>query len=185
MKNIIIVHGAYGNPEENWIPWLKLELEKLGCNVIAPKFPTPEGQSLENWFKVFREFHYLLTADTIVVGHSLGPAFLLKVIENLDLSIRSAFFVAGFISHLGLNEFDEINVSFYNKKFDWKKIKKNCNNFHLYYSDNDPYVPVEKSYEIAKNLRIEPKLVAGAGHFNSKSGYTKFELLFNDIRKEL
>ena len=56
MKNIFIIHGAYGNPEENWIPWLKTELERLGCNVSAPRFPTPENQSLENWTKIFNKY---------------------------------------------------------------------------------------------------------------------------------
>lgn len=41
MANVIIIHGAYGNPEENWFPWLKKELEKLDCRVFVPKFPTP------------------------------------------------------------------------------------------------------------------------------------------------
>jgi len=40
MANIFIIHGAYGNPDENWIPWLKTELEKLGNRVFVPKFPS-------------------------------------------------------------------------------------------------------------------------------------------------
>ena len=35
---VIIVHGAYGSPQENWILWLKRGLEKLGCEVIVPLF---------------------------------------------------------------------------------------------------------------------------------------------------
>ncbi|MDP3988435.1 MAG: hypothetical protein Q8P80_04820 [Candidatus Levybacteria bacterium] len=49
----VIFHGAYGNPEENWFPQLKEELEALGQKVVVPKFPTPQNQNLESWMKVF------------------------------------------------------------------------------------------------------------------------------------
>ena len=52
MKNAIIIHGTYGNPDENWFPWLKIELEKIGYQVYVPTFPTPENQNLEAWLKI-------------------------------------------------------------------------------------------------------------------------------------
>ena len=91
MTNVFIIHGAYGHPNENWFPWLKSELEKLGCKVFVPKFPTPENQSLENWLKVFKDYKQYLNENSIVVGHSLGPAFLLNILENLDKPIKAAF----------------------------------------------------------------------------------------------
>ncbi len=48
MTNVFIIHGAYGHPEENWIPWLKSKLKELGYRVFVSKFPTPENQSLKN-----------------------------------------------------------------------------------------------------------------------------------------
>ena len=185
MTNVFIVHGAYGNPEENWFPWLKSELEKLGCRVFVPKFPTPKNQSLENWLKVFDDYKQYLNENSIVVGHSLGPAFLLNVLEKLDKPIKAAFFVSGFTGLLGNSEFDRINKSFVDKPFDWQKIKRNCPKFFVFHSDNDPYVPLEKAEEFAKNLGVNVILVKNAGHFNEKAGYTKFELLLEKIKNEL
>jgi len=184
-NNVFIIHGAYGYPGENWFPWLKSGLEKLGCQVFVPKFPTPEGQSLENWLKVFDDYRRYLDKDTIVVGHSLGPAFLLNVIEKLDTPIRAAFFVAGFVGLLGNSVFDEINKSFVDRAFDWKKIKQNCQKFYIFHSDNDPYVPLGKAEELARNLGTEVILVKNAGHFNEKAGYIKFDLLLEKIKSEL
>lgn len=185
MTNVFIIHGAYGYPEENWFPWLKSELKTFGCKVFVPKFPTPENQSLENWLKVFEDYKQYLNENSIVVGHSLGPAFLLNILEKLDKPIKAAFFVSGFISLLGNPEFDEINKSFVEKSFDWQKIKQNCPKFFVFHSDNDPYVPLEQAEKLAKNLGVSVILVKNAGHFNEKSGYTKFQLLLDKIKQQL
>jgi len=185
MANIFIIHGAYGNPDENWIPWLKSELEKLGNRVFVPKFPTPENQSLNNWKNVFREYEEYLDKKSIVVGHSLGPAFLLNVLGGLNEPIKASFFVAGFISLLGNPTFDTINKTFVDRSFDWRTIKQNCANFYLYHSDNDPYIPMSETEKMSKKLGVEFVLVKGAGHFNKKAGFDKFDLLLDNIKSEL
>ena len=185
MTNIFIIHGAYGNPEENWFSWLKSELEKLDCRVFVPKFPTPENQSLENWLKIFEDYKQYLNKSSIVVGRSLGPAFLLNVLEKLNKPIKAAFFVSGFTGLLGNPDIDNINKSFVDKSFDWQKIKQNCPKFFVFHSDNDPYVPLEKAKQFAKNLGVDVILVKNAGHFNEKAGYTKFDLILEKIKNEL
>lgn len=72
MSNIFIIHGVDGTPEANWFPWLKTELEKHGHRVIVPQFPTPEGQTLENWLAVLKNYEEFITPDSIFTGHSLG-----------------------------------------------------------------------------------------------------------------
>jgi predicted alpha/beta hydrolase family esterase len=185
MTNIIIIHGTGGDPESNWFPWLKSELEKLGCRVFVPKFPTPKNQSLENWLKVLKDYERYLNKDSIVVGHSLGPAFLLGILEKLNHPIKAAFFVAGFIGLLNNSEFDELNKTFVIKSFDWAKIKKNCKKFYIINSDNDPYVPLDKGKELAKNLDTELIVLKNAGHINHGTGYTKFGFLLEKIKNEL
>jgi len=182
--NVFIIHGAYGHPGENWFPWLKSELEKIGCGVFVPKFPTPENQTLETWLKVFKSYEQHIDENSIVVGHSLGVPFLLNVLEKTGRPIKSAFFVSGFSSLPG-NKFDEIMKTFVERKFGWKAIRKNCKKFYVFHSDNDPYVPLEKAEELAKNLGTEIILVKNAGHFNEKAGYTRFDLLLERIKNEL
>jgi uncharacterized protein len=182
MTNIFIIHGAYGNPEENWFPWLKSELEKLDCRVFVPKLPTPENQSLENWNKIFDDYKQCLNENSIVVGHSLGPAFLLNIIQELDKPIKAAFFVSGFLDLLGNPDFDNINKSFIEKSFNWQKIKQNCPKFFVFHSNNDPYVPLEQAEKLAKNLDVDAILVKNAGHFNEKAGYSKFDLILDKIK---
>lgn len=154
MNNIFIIHGAYGHPQENWFPWLKSKLEKLGCRVFVPKFPTPKNQTLEKWLKIFEKYKQYLNENSILIGHSLGPAFLLNVLEKLNKPVKAAFFVSGFVGLLGNPDFDKINKTFVDKSFNWKRIKQNCKKFYVFHSDNDPYVPLKKRKNSQKILML-------------------------------
>ncbi|MCG2724381.1 alpha/beta hydrolase [archaeon] len=121
----------------------------------------------------------------MVIGHSLGCAFLLNVLEKANKPVKSAFLVAGFVSAINNPKLDAINRSFWDKKFDWKKIKSNCRNFIVYHSDNDPYVSLEKGNELAEQLGSSLKIIKNAGHFNKNSGYLKFDMLLEDVKNTL
>jgi uncharacterized protein len=185
MVSIFLIHGAYGSPDENWIPWLKEELEKLNCRVFVPKFPTPDGQTLDGWIGAFSEYKKYFDENSIVVGHSLGVAFLLNVLENIEKPVKAAFFVSGFVDFLNNKDFDIPNKTFIDRGIDWKSIRKNCKTFFVFHSDNDPYVPLEKAKKIADCLGVDIILVNGAGHFNTEMGYNKFDLLLEGIKNEL
>lgn len=178
IRNIFMIHGVGGNPQENWLPWLKEKLEKQGNRVFIPQFPTPEGQTLENWLKAFEPYSEYLNEDSIVIGHSLGVAFLLNILEKKK--IHAAFFVAGFTGETK-NQFDDGMKTFAQRKFDWDAIRKNAKHYVIFHSDNDPYVKLEKAEELAKNLGIKICLIKNAGHFNVASGYTTFQKLFDTI----
>tara|TARA_Y100000310_G_scaffold255534_1_gene263017 strand:+ start:8798 stop:9361 length:564 start_codon:yes stop_codon:yes gene_type:complete len=177
--NVFIIHGIYGSPEENWFPWLKKELELLGCRVFVPRFPNPANPKFNEWMEFLDKFKEHLNEDSIVVGHSLGVTFLLSVLEKY--SAKAAFFVASVTPGIK-NEFSWQMKTFIDKKPDWSKIKNNCKNFFIYNSDNDPYIPLSKGEELAKNLDSKLKIIKNAGHFNEKAGYKKFELLLKDIK---
>ncbi len=181
MKNAFIIHSAEGTPQENWIPWLKSELENLSYKVIAPQFPTPEGQSLENWLKVFREYENEFNSETIIVAHSIGVAFALRILEHIKVKIGATFLIAGFIRGAG-DEYDQMNKTFYNEPFDWEKIKSNGGGFFCFASDNDPNVPIDQTEEVATGVGSEIILVKGAGHFNAQAGYTQFSQLLEKIK---
>ncbi len=182
MATIFIIHGAYGNPQENWFPWLKKELENLGHTVIVPQFPTPENQTLENWLKVFSRYEKNIHEDTIMIGHSIGAAFILNFLAQKEKKIKAAFFVAGFAELLGNPTFDSINNTFMSP-FDWKKIRQHCTKFFVYHADNDPYVPLRFGEQLAKQLHVKLILVKNAGHFNERAGYLKFPQLLEDVKQ--
>ena len=175
----ILVHGTYGFPENNWFPWLKNELQKIGYEVIIPKFPTPQEQNLAQWMQVLEPHFKEFDEQTILIGHSLGCAFLLSVLEKLEKPVKAVFLVAGFIKQLGNPKFDPINKTFLQKNFDFKKIKDNSEYFFVYGSENDEYVPTEQVLRLAKSLETSVISIPEAGHFMSKS----FSQLLSDVEE--
>lgn len=179
---VVIVHGAYGNPEENWFPWLKQQLENDGRKVFVPTFPTPQGQDPKAWMQILDTEVQNFGKDLVMVGHSLGPALILRKLEIVKEPIRAAFLISPFVGNLGLPDFDSINAPFFVPPFNWTKIKSNCPEFYTYSGDNDPYVPLSKGEEVAKNLGAMMQVIKGGGHINASAGYTRFDKLLADIR---
>ena len=148
MRNIFIIHGSYGSPQENWFPWLKKELSKLGHRVFVPQFPIPdsneEGHHLEKWFDEFNEYKQYLNKDTIIVAHSRGCTFIYHLLPKFNIKINSLFLVGPFIDYFRwqtdrYKKFD----SFQARPYQWNIIKKLANHIEVFQSSND-VIPVSE-----------------------------------------
>lgn len=177
-----LIHGAYGGPNENWLPWLAEKLRSYGHEVIVPQFPTPQDQILQNWMSVFSPYLDKVDQDTVFVGHSLGVAFTLSVLEKARIRVRACFLVAGFVGSLNNPHFDPINQSFTNKSFNWNTIRGSAKEFYLFYSENDPYVPLQKGRELAGHLHVPLLVHKNAAHFNASAGFSTFPALLKRIQ---
>jgi uncharacterized protein len=175
-----IIHGAFGSSKENWFPWLRQNLSKLGIDVIVPDLPTPQGQTTDIWMHMLDRHLKDLDEGAIFIGHSVGCAFILSILEKLKTPAVGCYFVAGFTGALG-KDIDSLNKNLSDKNFNWIKIKSNSRKFVMFASNNDPWVPFEKSKELIEKLGGEIISVPGAGHFNSASGYNEFKPLLEKI----
>src|SRR5262245_24436033 len=103
---VIVLHGTHGGPDTNWFPWLHIALNAEGIEVLRPRFPTPQGQSLEAWLNTYDlAVKSLPLAPTILVGHSLGAAFALRLVERATEPVDGLFLAAGFIGTLDLPDY--------------------------------------------------------------------------------
>jgi len=180
--NIFIFHGTEGYPKENWFPWLKQELEQKGNKVFVPQFPSPPviPAKIIEWFDVLKDYEQYIDENSILIGHSLGGVFLLRVLEKLTHPVKAAFFVGTPIGIRPILNFDR-DSAFSGFEFNWEEIKKKTQNFVVFHSNTDPYVGLENGKKLAKNLGIELSFVPNAGHFNKKAGYLKFEQLEDKV----
>ena len=180
--NFLIIHGSFGSKDGNWFPWLKEELEKLGHTVYLPQFPVgKDNQTLDSWTNTIEDLNIPFGGDLIVIAHSIGPSFTLSLLEKYGC--KACFFVSGFLTLLGNEEYDYVNKTFVTREFEWEKIKQNCSKFVLYHGDNDPYVPLETAKEFAGKVGVELKVIENGGHLNEESGYTQFPQLLEDIKE--
>lgn len=182
MKNAIIIHGTEGYPEENWFPWLKKELEQQDYKVSVPQFPSPPvvPAKISEWFNVLKDCE--IDQDTLLIGHSLGGVFTLRILEELDYPVKGAFFIGTPVGIKPITYYDR-DVAFSGFDFDWDKIRKNAERFVVFQSDDDPYVGLANGEKLAKELGITLHFVPNSGHFNAKAGYTEFPDLLQEIKK--
>ena len=180
-SEVFIFHGTGGYPGENWFPWMKDQLEQKGYKVFVPQFPTPEGQSLEAWLNVLGSQIDDIGQDTILIGHSLGGLFTLRLLERLETPVKATFLIGTPIGVEPIKNMENDRKFSGNFDFDWDKIKNNAGHVTIFHSDNDPYVDLGNGKQLAEHLGVSLTFVPNAGHFNASAGYTHFEKLLKEV----
>ena len=146
MMNYIILHGSFGSKDGNWFPWLKKQLDNKYYKVDVPQMPVGVGnQNYDNWSKEMSKLE--VNENTIIIAHSIAPAFVCKYLINNKIKVKKLIFVCGFNNYLGIDpDYDAVNKPMFLEHLE--DVKHYCNNIVCYYSDNDPYVKydAEKSF---------------------------------------
>lgn len=181
MKKAIIIHGTKGSPDGNWFRSVGASLEQENFQTIIPQFPTPEGQELGSWLTHFRSCVGETDERTVLIGHSVGAVFVLRLLETLSCPVSTAALVAGFTGVLGIPEYDRLNESFVTGPFKWDLIRRNAQHVICMSGSNDPYVPLAQGREIAEALGQPHVVVESGGHLNAESGFTSFSLLLDQL----
>lgn len=94
MVNVTIYHCWEGTPESNWYPWLKNTLEDKGYVVKVPLLMDNKNPTLNDWMSCADPDSNVHTGD-LVIGHSLGAVFALKVAEASKVKIGHLILVSG------------------------------------------------------------------------------------------
>ena len=77
-----MIHGnGGGKPTDNWLPYLKAELEKMGVKTEAPQFPDADLARASYWLPFLKD-HLKADANTIIVGHSSGAIAAMRFAET-------------------------------------------------------------------------------------------------------
>jgi len=98
--NCIIVHGCPSDSSEektkeyagHWMPWIKKELTVRGIETNIPFMPRPWLPDYTAFKRVFEK--YPVTANTILIGHSCGSAFLVRWLGETKREIYKLLLVA-------------------------------------------------------------------------------------------
>ncbi len=148
---VFIVHGWYGSPHKDWIPWLKSELEARGFEVYAPEMPNPDKPNIAEWVHMLKMSVGKPDRNTFFVGHSIGCQTILRFLETLGEGEETggAVLVAPWL-HLNTAAYRsqsrmDIAAPWLETPIQWAKVLSHTKNFSAIFSDNDPYVPIADS----------------------------------------
>ncbi len=190
----VIIHGSFGRPTDNWFSWLQNRLEVANHKVIVPSFPVDDyddftkagqdysrqKQNLDSWRSTFKQQVVPFIGDEPIsyIAHSLGPIFLIRMLIEFNLKADKSLLVAPFYQHLGgIWQFKKANQSFCDENFNFKDSATRLGESHVFISTNDPYVPAGYSRKFADKTDSKIHIIESAGHFNTDSGYKKFDQL--------
>ena len=106
----------------------------------------------------------------------------LRLVERAAEPFEGLFLAAPFIGALGLPAYDPINRSFFAAPFDWAGIRERKGRAcRCWAGDDDPYVPLSRSQDIADRLAAPLTIVPGGGHLNGETGFLAFPELRDAI----
>ncbi|MFH1457052.1 MAG: alpha/beta fold hydrolase [Patescibacteria group bacterium] len=180
---VLLIHGLTGHSKENWFPWFRETLEKIGYNVLIPDMPNSNHPNLEEWLKELSKFKDLLDEKSVVVGHSLGAVTACHFIDRNNLKLNKLILVAptgkserdwkgvldaGFTKEDVdiLNKFDDAIVNL-------DKVASLVGEKIMYFSENDPYIPLTVKDDYNK-LNATVNILKNKGHFNEGAGIIEF-----------
>ena len=144
-NNYLILPGWKSGPSDHFYQWLKKELEPAKVQIVKWS-----GPASEEWADlVFK--NYNIDENTIIVGHSLGAAVGMKVIEKLNHKVAGLITVAGFVEPK-FKDHTRPFVETFKWKFDFKKIKEKTGFIKVLSDKNDYAVPFQQGKILAKEL---------------------------------
>ncbi|MFC1748988.1 RBBP9/YdeN family alpha/beta hydrolase [Pseudomonadota bacterium] len=180
MKKVLLIHGFEGGSAENWQPWLESELISAGFVVLNIDLPDSHHPDFDESMSYLRNVSADLGSDDIVIGHSLGGYFALKLCEEKEFG--SVILVAPAIGDL-------LPIKYYKKIWPMSdveavesviahgldlsavKAKKKV----AFFGKADPLIPVKSSEILGQDWDI--RILNKIGHLTSK----KFEELRDAI----
>lgn len=181
MKRVILMHGKDTSPSEKWYPWLKAALANFGINLEVPVLPEPNVPVLDDWVTELDALEP--DENTVLIGHSRGGVAVLRYLERLSegRKVKKVILIAANSGLLSKRHIlNESNHGFYTESgYDFEKIKQHCDEFIVFHSKDDKWVPFEAGVENADGLDADFKVFEDKAHFGKN--ISKFDELVREI----
>ena len=149
---IILIHGFNADPDKNFHPWLRNELQDKGFEVISPKLNLQAGQELnmpEIMEEMKRQIGYL-KGDDILLGHSLGALLMLQYLAAAEMvEIPRAVILVAAPWKVARPELRQLFVD----ELDADVIMWKAREFVVVHSKDDAMVPLEHGKKLAESIR--------------------------------
>lgn len=179
MVHIVIIpgNGAGDVTAANWYGWVQKKLNDLDdvtCDLRNMPDPFLARESI--WVPFMRE-DLGCNENTIVIGHSSGAEAAMRFAEKYR--VKGIVVVSACVTDLG--DENERASGYYNRPWEWQKIKENTDWRIQFGSTDDPFIPWQEQQQVADGLQSELHRFDDKGHFMN----TTFPQMMDVIKKKL
>ena len=178
---VIVIHGnGDSTPQDNWIPYCKHELEKIGISCITPQMPDAPLARSKYWLPLLKN-EFKADENTVLVGHSSGALAAMRYAETNK--ILGSVLIGTMHTDLGLET--ERLSGYFDTPWNWEAIKKNQQWIIEFASIDDPWIPIEEARFVQKMLNAEYYEYTDQGHFGGDYYKAEFPELMDVLKKKL
>lgn len=173
---VILIHGNGGcTAGDFWLPSVERDLTAIGVDVVNRTFPDNMKARARFWLPFLES----LGADehTIVIGHSSGAMAALRYAE----SHRLLGSVLVGVCHTDLGDRFEAASGYYDRPWQWDRIRRNQEWIGIFNSTDDPHIPIAEPRFVAAQLRCSYFEFTDRGHFTD----TAFPELTGFVQRKL
>jgi hypothetical protein len=172
LHNYEIDIERYKKSKDDWKPWLR---KKLGedYEVIIPVMPNKTNAKFEEWKIWFEKFIPFFDDEVMLVGHSMGGAFLVKYLSNntFPKKIKGVFLVSAVYDR----DTDGCGLASFALP---ERFNLQTETVYLYHSKDDPVVPFSALENYQKALpKARARVFNDRKHFNQE----EFPELVDDL----
>jgi len=163
MKVVIVPGNGGGSVERsNWYASVRdsLSADKRITSVQVQDMPDPVYARESYWLPFM---HDILQCDsnTVVIGHSSGAVAGMRYAESY--AVGGLVLVSAYVSDLG--DETERKSGYFNRPWQWDKIRQNAGFIVQFGSSDDPFLPWSEQQVVADGLHADLKQYSNRGHF--------------------
>jgi len=166
-KKAVIIpgNGAGDVHHANWYGWLFKKLNNIeNFSCLLKNMPEPVKATEAVWLPFMKD-KLNVDENTIIIGHSSGACAALRFAESHK--VHGIILVSAYTSDLG--DSLEKASGYFNRPWQWEKIKSNVCWITQFGSTDDPFLPWTEQEEVATNLSVDLKQFSDKGHFMSST----------------
>lgn len=176
-KQVFVIHGWGGNPNSDWLPWVKNQLEQRGYTVFVPEMPDTDNPQIDAWVDKLTEVIGKPEHTDVLIGHSIGCQTIIRYLESSlkDTKVEKVILVAPWHTlseEIMSDEGDSVIAKpWIETPIDFGKVRDKANSFIALFSEDDPDVPFEENNKwFNENLGVRTVVFKDKGHFTTADG---------------
>ncbi|EPF77460.1 hypothetical protein GCM10025882_16670 [Acinetobacter gyllenbergii] len=181
-NSVFILHCENADPEQHWYAWLEQQLKSEDVFVERVFLADANHPEAEIWQTCLDAQLKGLNEQSIVVAHGLScvavARFLAKRLKQH--AVKAGIFIAGF--HDPISKHPEFNSFLEHSHFESGLLRVNIQRRLVFFSTNDPVVPVPLTFKFSNLLNAQLIEVAQAGHFRTEDGFSEFPQLLQVVQ---